>query len=248
MPETIFRHIACRQDDNILIIAFTDADFQGDQLADEVRRELLAALAQYGVSKMVLDFAAVRFLTSTAFRPLLSLHRKLQEQKGRMVFCNLSDNLAEVFVVTRLISTTRSSTAPFEQARDVADAVARLRHYIRRTDNGVLVLTLTDPKLHGDDLADSISAELMSVVTAANATKVALDFSRVEAITTPCMRPLLTLRRHLREHNGRVVICSLQPLVAEVLSVTRLISTGGAGPVPFETAPDVPAAVALLNS
>jgi anti-sigma B factor antagonist len=248
MPETLFQHLSCRQEDGILVLTFTVSQIQGDDVAELLRKEFLEALSQFGASKLILDFGRVQFITSTAFRPLLSLHRKLQELKGRMVFCNLADCIAEVFVVTRLISSTRSSTAPFEMAKDVADALARLRHFTQRTVQGVLVLTLVESKMHGDELADSLSQELLAAVTKANAGKVVLDFAKVEAITTPCMRPLLALRKHLRDQNGRLVLCNLQPMVGEVLTVTRLISPEGGPPAPMESAADLAAAIALLNS
>jgi anti-anti-sigma factor len=247
MAELNLQHISCHNQDGVLILTFTVPQIQGDETAEVLRKEFLEALSHFGVHKLILDFARVQFLTSTAFRPLLSLHRKLQEVKGRMIFCNLADCIAEVFVVTRLISTTRSSAAPFEMAKDVADALARMHHYTQRTMQGVLVLTLVESKMHGDELADSLSAELLAAVAKANAKKVVLDFSKVEGITTPCMRPLLALRKHMREQNGRLALCNLQPLVKEVLTVTRLISPPGGPPAPIEAADDVAAAVAMLN-
>ncbi len=43
------------------------------------------------------------------------------------------------------------------------------------------------------------------------------------------------------------MLCDLKPLIAEVLHVTRLISTSGSSTVPFEAAPDVLTAIARLN-
>src|SRR5262249_11210978 len=160
--------------------------------------QLLEAAVHFGCTKIVLDFAKVCFLTSTAFRPLISLHRRVEEKKGRLVFCNLAPELAEVFIVTRLLSPTRSGTAPFEMAGDVADALSRLRLHPSRMERGVLILTPTERNLAGESLADALTAELSATVADANATKVVLDFKDVEGLTTPCMRPLITLVHQLR--------------------------------------------------
>src|SRR5262249_12730708 len=160
----------------------------------------------------------------------------IEEKKGRMVFCNLRPELAEVFIVTRLVSPTRSVTAPFEVANDVADALSRLRVHTSRTERGVLILTPTERHLAGESLADALTAELSATVADANASKVVLDFKDVEGLTTPCMRPLITLVHQLRAKGGRLILCNLRPLVAEVLTVTRLISPGG-GQAPLESAP-----------
>lgn len=126
MAEPTFPNITCRRDHDILFITLNIAQIQGDDLGDSLRQEFHDAVDHYGCTKLVLDFSHVRFLTSTAFRPLISLHRKLREQNGRMVFCNLSPQIAEVFLVTRLISTSRSSVAPFEMAKDTNEAISLL--------------------------------------------------------------------------------------------------------------------------
>ena len=247
MSEIAFRDISCRRADGIVVIALNMAQIQGDEVANELRRQLLEAVNHFDCTKVVLDFANVRFLSSTAFRPLISLHRKVQEKNGRMVFCNLRPELAEVFLVTRLISTTRSTGAPFEMADDVADALARLRRHTSRTEQGVLILTPTDRQLQGEALADELTVELTASVADTGAAKVVLDFAQVESITTPCMRPLITLAQQLRGKGGRLVLCNLRPLVAEVLTVTRLISATG-NQATLDTAATLPAAIAGLKA
>jgi len=149
--------------------------------------------------------------------------------------------------VTRLISPSRSAGTPFEMADNVADALARLLRHTSRSEQGVLILTPTDRQLQGEALADELTAELAASVADAGATKVALDFTNVEGITTPCMRPLITLAQQLRAKGGRLVLCNLRPLVAEVLTVTRLISATG-NQAPLDAAPTLPAAIAMLNA
>jgi anti-anti-sigma factor len=247
MSEPAFSDITCRRQDGVLVIALNAEEIQGDEAAENLRRQFLEAAAHFGATKIVLDFAKVHFLTSTAFRPLISLHRRIQEKKGRLVFCNLRPELAEVFIVTRLVSPTRSVTAPFEMAKDVPEALSRLRVHTSRTERGVLILTLTERHLAGESLADELTAELSATVADANATQVVLDFERVETLTTPSMRPLITLVHQLRAKGGRLLLCNLRPLVAEVLTVTRLISPGG-GQAPLETVPNVAAALAVMNA
>jgi hypothetical protein len=57
---------------------------------------------------------------------LLQLHAALKERHGRVVLCHVAPPVQEVLHLTRLISTSRSSQAPFEEQPDVAAAVARL--------------------------------------------------------------------------------------------------------------------------
>jgi anti-sigma B factor antagonist len=247
MAEPVFAHISCRKEAGILVVILKDQKIQGDDLGDLLRQELLEAVQSYNADQLVIDFQRVTYLSTAGFRPLLSLHRKLHETRGRMIFCNLMPETLEVFVVTRLISPTRVPTAPFEAASDLADALARFRHHTCRLEDGVLAITITESKLQGDELADSLNDHLLATVTQAQAKKVALDFRHVDRIATACLRPLLNLRNHLHARGGRLILCNLHPQVAEVLSVTRLTSTTGVGPVPLESATDLQAAIAALK-
>src|SRR5262249_10291610 len=103
-------------------------------------------------------------------------------------------------------------------------------------------------KLHGDELSDGIRQELLAAVTKADAGRVVLDLGRVQELSSSCIRPLLSLRLQLMEKKGQLILCGLRPFVKQVLTNTRLISTSGAARVPFETASDVTAAVATLQS
>src|SRR5262245_25134614 len=143
MSEPKLPHLRCRRENGILVLTVTVARIQEDHLADELRRQFLEAVAYHGVTRVAVDFAQVDYLTSTAFRPLISLHRKLQELKGRMVLCNLAPHLVEVLQVTRLISADPARPGPFPWASDVPAALAQLAPCASRIEQGILVLTLT---------------------------------------------------------------------------------------------------------
>lgn len=127
MTETVFPHLHCRQEQGVLVGVITAVQMQGDDLADDLRQELLAAVAEFGATKVVLDFQNVKYLGSAGFRPLLSLHRKLHETGGRMIFIHLSPEVEEVFLITRLISKTTDSISPFEMAPTLGAALVRLK-------------------------------------------------------------------------------------------------------------------------
>ena len=120
------------------------------------------------------------------------------------------------------------------------------RYLSSRTEQGVLVLTLTQPQLRGDALAHALRRQLQEAVDRAGALQVVLDFRRVTALSSEALRPLLSLRRHLREAGGRLVLCNLSPAVGEVFNATRQISVGRVATGAFEVFPDVPSAIASL--
>jgi anti-sigma B factor antagonist len=127
MSHPIYKHIQCDMRDGVLVMTITESHLQGDTLADAFRREMFESIAHHSAKKVVIDFQNVKYLSSAAFRPLLSLRRSFQTTGGQFLLCGLSPVIEEVFLVTRLISTSGSSPAPFEREADVAAAVARLK-------------------------------------------------------------------------------------------------------------------------
>jgi anti-anti-sigma factor len=127
MPPTPSRYLTSRLEKGTLVLTVTEEQLRGDHLARALQRQLMEEVAEAGASpRIVLDLGKVRSLSSEVFRPLLSVRRHLQDAGGRLVLCNLAPVVAQAFQSTRLISTSRSSTATFEVMPDVARAVASL--------------------------------------------------------------------------------------------------------------------------
>jgi anti-sigma B factor antagonist len=110
----------------------------------------------------------------------------------------------------------------------------------------LIVLRIDEPQVTGDTLAETLRGEFMNRVGAARARHVVIDLSPVHYLSSAGFRPLLSLLKDVRSAGGRMVLCGLRPEVAEVFRYTRLISTSGSGPAPFEVQPDVRAAVTEL--
>jgi anti-anti-sigma factor len=121
------------------------------------------------------------------------------------------------------------------------------RYVQSRTEQGVLVLTLSPPKIQDEDIAMALRQDLLQAVSQAGATKAVVNLEHVQEISSVAFWPLLSLHRKLKELRGRLLLCSLQPGVMEVMHVTRMLSTSGSTHAPFEEVADVPTAVARLN-
>ncbi len=122
MADQPYKYLICP----LVVVKVTEEQIRGDQLADSLRDEFLAIATQTGATFVVLDFQAVTFLVSTGIRPLLSLNRYLHSKGGRLVLCNLNENIRELFEQTRLISSSGSTQVVFEVQADVPSAVAAL--------------------------------------------------------------------------------------------------------------------------
>ncbi len=132
MTDFEYRYLKIRVEDDVLILTVTEANLRGDATAEAVYLEMLAAVDRTRVHKVVLDLGDTMLFSSVAFRPLLGLRRKLKQLNGRMVLCNLSPALTEIFRTTRLITSSGSTPPPFEAYPDVDAAIEALRAPVRR--------------------------------------------------------------------------------------------------------------------
>ncbi len=127
-------------------------------------------------------------------------------------------------------------------------AAPPLKHLRSRTEQGILVLTLTDSEIQGEALTEDLRLELLSALGEIANPRVVLDFHPVQRITTVCLRALLNFRRHIRDKCGQLLLCNLAPKVAELLFTTRLASPTPSSLIPFAVAPDVRTAIAHLSA
>jgi anti-anti-sigma factor len=116
-----------------------------------------------------------------------------------------------------------------------------------RAEQGVLILTVTEAELRGDALVRALQHQLLAALAQAGPSpRVVLDLHLVRTLASEGFRPLIILRRKLLEAGGRLVLCRLSPVVAQVFASTRLISASR-NPDAFEVHPDVAAALASLS-
>jgi anti-anti-sigma factor len=121
-------------------------------------------------------------------------------------------------------------------------------HLTSRVESGALVLTLTDTQVRGDDIAEALRTEMLDAVARTGIGRVVLDMREVEFISSVAFRPLLQLHGKVKEMNGRLIICEMSPAVAEVMRLTRMVSSRGSSHGLFEEQPDLPHALDSLNS
>jgi anti-anti-sigma factor len=114
-------------EDGVLVLTVLRQQIEGEDLAQGLREELLAAVGKAGVAKVVLDLKNTRYVSSIAFWPLLTLRRQLAERGGQLIVCGLTGAVHDVFTTTKMVSTSGALNSPFDVAPDRASAVARLR-------------------------------------------------------------------------------------------------------------------------
>jgi anti-anti-sigma factor len=125
-PSPAFEHLRATMHSDVLVLTFLDAELAGDDTVHELRMELLTAVNDPAVVKVILDLQHVSYLGSAAIRPFLALKQQLKERGGRVVLCGLAPMLVEVLRVTRLIEQDQGLPGIFESIGDVPTALKQL--------------------------------------------------------------------------------------------------------------------------
>jgi len=87
---------------DVTVVNFVDASILDAQQVQQLGQELFDLVDKQARRKIVLDFEKVRFLSSSALGVLITLRKKTDAIKAKIVFCNLRDELRKVFKITNL--------------------------------------------------------------------------------------------------------------------------------------------------
>ncbi len=125
MSEPRYRYLKTRTERGVLVLTPTPSRLEGDELAQQLTDDMLAAVAHVDAKRVVVNLEHVAYLTSANFRPLLALRKKLGPD-GRVVLCSLTKTLLDIFETTKMVGSggSSSSRALFTGRPDEDSAVA----------------------------------------------------------------------------------------------------------------------------
>ena len=86
----------------VAVVNFRDSSILDGAAVQSIADELYELVDQQAQRKIVLDFSQVRFLSSMMLGVLISLQKKSQDIKGKMVLCGLRADLYRVFEIMKL--------------------------------------------------------------------------------------------------------------------------------------------------
>ncbi len=84
-----------------IVIIEPKGNFIGGDETDELR-DTIKKYADEGNKKLIIDLGDVIYLNSTALGVLISAHANYAKREGKIVLCQLSKNLENLFVITKL--------------------------------------------------------------------------------------------------------------------------------------------------
>jgi anti-anti-sigma factor len=86
----------------------------------------------------------------------------------------------------------------------------------------VTVIRITSKRLLGQALVDGVRQSLLRLAGDPGRAYMLLDFSTVESLSSTLLAALLSLRKALLGHGGRLALCGLRPNLREVFVITGL--------------------------
>lgn len=111
------RHLEVSEVGDVTVVRLTDRKVVDEANIQELGRELFALVEEDNRSQLLLNFAAVGFLSSSALGKLITLDKKVKAAGGKLKLTNIRPEIYEVFAITKL-------NKLFEIRDDEADALA----------------------------------------------------------------------------------------------------------------------------
>lgn len=90
------------EQDGIKVVELTDRKILDEINISQIGQQLATLVAETDQPKIIVDFANVAHMSSSALGMLITLHKHVCERKGQLRFCNIQSSIYEVFVITRL--------------------------------------------------------------------------------------------------------------------------------------------------
>ncbi len=84
------------------------------------------------------------------------------------------------------------------------------------------IVELTDRRILDEVSIGEIGEQLNTLVAQAASPKLTLDFANVAHMSSSALGMLITLHKRVREKNGQLRLCNIQPAIFEVFVITRL--------------------------
>lgn len=112
-----YQHITLNEVGDITVVHFLDSRIIEDIAIQQLGNELFSLVEVDGRKKLVLNFATVNFMSSSALSKLINLHKKVAANSGEMKLCNISADIREIFTITNL-------NRLFDIRKEEADAIA----------------------------------------------------------------------------------------------------------------------------
>lgn len=87
---------------DITVVNFIDRKILDEQNIQKIGEDLFSLVDELGRKKILLNFTNVEYLSSAALGKFITLNKKVQASGGKLIMCNITEDIYEVFEITKL--------------------------------------------------------------------------------------------------------------------------------------------------
>jgi len=87
---------------DVTVVNFVDRKILDEQNIQIIGEQLFSLVDEEGWRKILLNFSNVEYLSSAALGKFITLNKKLGQAGGKLILCNISPEILEVFEITKL--------------------------------------------------------------------------------------------------------------------------------------------------
>ncbi|NQV23233.1 MAG: STAS domain-containing protein [Rhodopirellula sp.] len=114
------RYFKVTEHGDIVVVRFGVSHINDEENIEELGHEMFLLTEQFGFQKIVLNMSGVEYITSSVVGKMITLHRKLHRNRGKMVVSDLTPGVRDVQDASRLLTY-------FTHCDTEEDAIADLR-------------------------------------------------------------------------------------------------------------------------
>lgn len=98
------RYIKVEEHADIVVVKFGVTHINDEENIEDIGHELFLLPDQFGFHKIVLNMTGVEYITSSVVGKMITLHRKLHRNRGKLVISDLTPGVQDVLDASRLLS------------------------------------------------------------------------------------------------------------------------------------------------
>jgi len=95
-------YLVVSQENTVTIATLRTGSLVDARIIESVGNELFALVDEQAVTKLMIDFRTISFLSSQMIGVLISLQKKSRAIKGELVLAGMRPNLKKIFEITKL--------------------------------------------------------------------------------------------------------------------------------------------------
>lgn len=216
-------HLKKLTEDDIFVVTFKSHEALNPNSLLRIEQELRDFTIER--KDVILDFHNIEFIDSGTIRALVSLQKRVSENKGTLKLANLHPSVQNIFEVTRLRHI-------LDIYPSLEDAIGSLRSSSRERDaetshvtvvtknlsQNALLVRIEGTQSLDDSNVDSIKAKISQII--GNRRHVIINLENIFFMDSSGVKALAFCLRKMRKHGGSLKLSSLQPPVITLLKTT----------------------------